>query len=337
MIEGVIWALVAGVMLGLYALPEKYVKDYKYENTWGLFFLIALVLLPLMSAVMLVDNIGYIISSIDNKTLISMALLSIVWGVGVQLWSKAIDYIGVSLGFSIFIGSVIIVGSLLPFLYDGLPEGNVLFYIIIGLLIILIGVFCKGFAGILREGKIEQGNASFESEKSSKMIKGIAIAFFGGIMATGFSLANTMGIGQISKLSLEAGNPEWSSAVVVMIIIYMCGAIYVVPYFTYHLFKNNSWHYFATPKLLPNLGLITVMGVFNFAASVIFAYAAYNLGEAGNSVGYAIYNTASVVFAVVGGLLAKEWVGAPQKSRYLLHTALGCMVIGVLLIAYSNG
>ncbi len=336
MIEGVIWALVAGVMLGLYALPEKYVQDYKYENTWGLFFLIALVILPLMSAVLLVDNIGWIVSSIDNKILISMALLSMVWGVGVQLWSKAINYIGVSLGFSIFIGSVIIVGSLLPFLYDGLPVESALFYIIIGLLIILIGVFCKGFAGILRERKFEQDNVTFESEKSSKMIKGIAIAFFGGIMATGFSLANTMGIGQISELSLEAGNPEWSSAVVVMIIIYLCGAIYVIPYFTYQLFKNNSFHNFYTPKLLSNLGFITVMGVFNFAASVIFAYAAYNLGEAGNSVGYAIYNTSSVVFAVVGGLLAKEWAGAPQKSMYLLHTALGCMVIGVLLIAYSN-
>ena len=34
MLGGIIWAVIAGVMLGLYALPEKYVKDYNYENTY---------------------------------------------------------------------------------------------------------------------------------------------------------------------------------------------------------------------------------------------------------------------------------------------------------------
>ena len=39
MTEGVLWAIFAGLMLGLYALPEKFTKDFKYENTWSLFFL----------------------------------------------------------------------------------------------------------------------------------------------------------------------------------------------------------------------------------------------------------------------------------------------------------
>ena len=42
MIEGIIWAVAAGVMLGLYALPEKYTREFEYENTWGLFFLITM-------------------------------------------------------------------------------------------------------------------------------------------------------------------------------------------------------------------------------------------------------------------------------------------------------
>ena len=35
MIEGIIWAISAGLLLGLYALPEKYTKGFEYENTWG--------------------------------------------------------------------------------------------------------------------------------------------------------------------------------------------------------------------------------------------------------------------------------------------------------------
>ena len=34
MLIGILWALLAGLMLGLYALPAKYTKDFREENTW---------------------------------------------------------------------------------------------------------------------------------------------------------------------------------------------------------------------------------------------------------------------------------------------------------------
>jgi L-rhamnose-H+ transport protein len=37
MLFGILWALLAGLMLGLYAIPGKYTKDFKEENTGGLF------------------------------------------------------------------------------------------------------------------------------------------------------------------------------------------------------------------------------------------------------------------------------------------------------------
>lgn len=33
MIEGIIWAVFAGIVLGLYALPEKFTREFKFENT----------------------------------------------------------------------------------------------------------------------------------------------------------------------------------------------------------------------------------------------------------------------------------------------------------------
>ena len=34
MVTGIVWAVLAGLMLGLYALPGKFTKDFKEENTW---------------------------------------------------------------------------------------------------------------------------------------------------------------------------------------------------------------------------------------------------------------------------------------------------------------
>ena len=94
--------------------------------------------------------------------LLKMLLPSFLWGIGMLLWGKAIDYIGLSLGFSIFIGTIVFIGSLLPFFIYGLPASNVLTTIIIGILVILVGIIMNGRAGILREGesKEEKGNGS---------------------------------------------------------------------------------------------------------------------------------------------------------------------------------
>ncbi len=62
MMTGIIWALVAGLMLGLYALSGKFTQDFKEENTWGLFFMqrrqFAITLLWVLSTTGYADPLG---------------------------------------------------------------------------------------------------------------------------------------------------------------------------------------------------------------------------------------------------------------------------------------
>ena len=135
MIEGIMWAIAAGVMLGLYALPEKYTRGFEYENTWGLFFLVTMFVVPFIAAYLLLDGLK-IFTLIHTDVLVKMAVASLLWGVGIIMWGKAINHIGLSLGFSIFIGTLIFIGSLIPWFVDSagkftvnLPSLNVLFTI----------------------------------------------------------------------------------------------------------------------------------------------------------------------------------------------------------------
>ncbi len=335
MLEGIMWALVAGIVLGLYALPEKFVKNYNYENTWSLFFFMALLVFPVIVAFPLIKDFSSILSSIPSDTLMVMMAASFLWGVGMQMWSKAITYIGVSLGFSIFIGTVIMIGSLLPFFVVGLPSANALTYILIGLLIIMLGIVANGRAGILRK-ESEEHKEHMEQLDSGKVVRGIIIALIGGVLATGFSLASTVGAAPITSAVVAAGNPEWLGSIAVMFVVYTSGAIYVLPYFAIQLTKNKLWGNFSAPSCAKNFGLISIMAACNFSASGFFAYSAFTLGANGNTVGYAIFNTASVLMAVIGGLLAREWAGAPSKAKLYLYAALGAMVVGVVLIAMGN-
>ncbi len=331
MFEGIIWALFAGLTLGLYALPEKFTKDFVFENTWGLMFFTNLLIVPLIAGFLLVNDFTNVLFSIPGDIVVKMAIASVLWGVGVMMWGKAINHIGLSLGFSIFIGTVILVGSLLPLFVDGFPATNVLIIILAGIAVVLLGVIANGKAGIQRskdEGK--------ELQKGS-MGTGIAIAVVGGLFATGFSYANAVGRPVIHEACQAAGNAEWITAVVVMFFIYVFGGIFVIPYFLVNLTKKSLWGKFSTPALGKNTAMTTTMAVLNFTASASFAFAAFKLGAAGNTVGYAIFNTVSVAVAIISGLITKEWVNASQKAKTSLYVGLALMCIGVLIIALGNG
>lgn len=335
MITGVLFAIIAGLLLGLYALPEKFTKDFEFENTWSMFFAINTFVVPNIAAFLLIDGFGEVLGEIPSDVLIAMIVSSIAWGIGAMMWGKAINYIGLSLGFSIFIGTIILVGSLIPFFVGGIPAKNVFLTIVAGLVVVLIGVMANGRAGIIRQ-KDEEGDAANGEKKGGSMITGILIAVVGGLLATGFSFANSYGAEIIDTASQARGNAPWKSAIAVMYVIYMAGGVAIAVYFAQQLTAKKLWGKFKTPNLGKNVVLTTIMGVFNFAASVVFAYAAFELGDTGNSVGYAIFNTACVVTAIVSGLITKEWAKASGKAKGSLYLGLTCMVVGIIIVAYSN-
>ncbi len=328
MITGILFALFAGLTLGLYALPEKFTKEFEFENTWGAFFAINMFVVPPLAALLFVKGLPEIISVIPPSVIWGMGLSGFLWGIGVMMWGKAINYVGLSLGFSIFIGTVILIGSLIPFAVNGLPETNVFITILAGIVIVLFGVLFNGKAGMLRE----KGGES----KGGAMITGIAIAIIGGLLATGFSYANAVGGTVISEASEAQGNASWVASIIIMLIIYLAGGLFVIPYFIIQLSKKNFWSKFKTPFLVQNMGLATTMAVLNFVAGVAFAYSAYLLGKLGGTVGYAIFNALSVAVAMVSGLVTGEWKTASAKSKTFLYAGLASMILGVILIAFGN-
>lgn len=336
MITGVLLAIFAGLMLGLYALPEKFTKDFKYENTWSLFFLLTMFVVPIIASVAFIDGFSDVFGNMPTDIWMKMALTSFLWGIGVMMWSKAINHIGLSLGFSLFIGTVILVGSLLPFVVDGLPPNNVLMYILMGILIVLIGVILNGKAGLIREKDEAEQEKSTNEEKKGSMTTGILIAVIGGLLATGFSYANAAGAPYLQEALKKYDNADWITGVAVMFPIFISGGVVMTAYFLWQLSAKKAWGDFKTSSFGKNFFLIVIMAVFHYAASALFGYAASKLGASGNTVGYAIFNTSAVATAIVSGLITKEWVKASPKARTALYGGLACMIIGIIIIAYSK-
>ncbi len=223
-------------MLGFYAMPEKFVKNYVFENTWGLCFLFMLWIVPGILAFSLIDNFAQVLSDVGVPVLLKMLIPSFLWGIGMLLWGKAINHIGLSLGFSIFIGTIVFIGSVLPFFIHGLPETNVLLTILLGIAIILIGIIMNGRAGILRES-----DNTDNKEQGASMTTGIIIAVVGGLLCTGFNVANEFGKDAIAEAVQSNGNDSWLTSVASMFIVYVSGGLFVIPYFLVQISRKNLW------------------------------------------------------------------------------------------------
>lgn len=338
MIEGIIWAIFAGLMLGLYALPEKFTKDFKFENTWGLFFMLTMFLVPVVASLGLIKGFGAVFGAVSADVLWKMAGASFLWGIGVMMWGKAINHIGLSLGFSLFIGTVILIGSILPFLVDGVPESKAFMTIMAGIVVVLLGVIANGKAGLIREAdEMAAKDSKIENNKQGSMLTGIMIAVVGGLLATGFSYANAVGRPPLHEAAQAAGNADWVTAVAVMFPIFISGGVVMAVYFGWQLSQKKAWGSFKTPHFTKNFGLILIMALFHYAASAVFAYAAFKLGNVGNTVGYAIFNTASVATAILSGIVTGEWIQASSRAKNYLYLGLACMVVGIIIVAVGNG
>ncbi|CDF79873.1 rhamnose-proton symporter [Formosa agariphila KMM 3901] len=340
---GILLAIAGGIMLGFWAMPEKYIKNYAFENAWGLCYLFMLWVFPFIVAFSMIHDFSNVLTDVGAPVLLKMLIPGFLWGVGMMLWGKAINYIGMSLGFSIFIGTIIVVGSLLPWGLSGLPQiegGGIhtgkIFTILFGITIILIGIIFNGRAGILRSAAEKTKDNSAEGN----MLTGIIIAVVGGVLCTGFNVAlEITHNGEVAKniigdTIVAHGNEPWLASVASMFIVYVSGGVFVVPYFMIMLSKKKLWGKFKVPEAGKNISLTSFMAALNFVASIVFAYSSFVLGSEGGSIGYAIFNTLSVVTAVSAGVLTKEWSGAPQKAKIALYLGLASMIIGVLVIAF---
>lgn len=133
------------------------------------------------------------------------------------------------------------------------------------------------------------------------------------------------------------GTPNGVTALAIMLPIFLSGGVVMSLYFVWQLTAKKAWASFKTRRLPLNFLLIFIMAFFHYAASAVFAYAAYKLGKGmGDTVGYAIFNTTCVVVAVTSGIVTGEWVKASDSAKRWLYTGLTCMIVGVLFLALGN-
>ena len=314
----------ASFFQGSFGLGMKYMSPLSWEAWWLVHVTIAMILFPLLWAIIVVPNLFEIILSSPTESIQMAMLYGFLWGIGGIMFGVSVPYIGLSLTMGIVMGLAGSVGSLIPFFQGSNSTNDPVFsYVLVGLLISLIGVAFTAKAGIDRD-KLQN---STESKNKSNITKGILIAVVCGVLSAllnvGFSNA-----APIAKTAENFGVITRNSSLVAWVVVlwgaYLMNALYCV----YLLFKNNTWRSFGAVNSFKAYRWSVIAGLCWFAALGVYGQGAALLGDIGPIIGWPILLGLSLIISNYWAYRAGEWKNAKKPFNLLL--------LGLVVLIFSS-
>lgn len=331
---GVALTLVAGLSAGSCMLPMKFVRRWQWENSWLVFSVVSLFILPWGLALLFVGDLGSVYSAVPFDQLLLTFLLGAGWGVAQILFGLSIARLGMALGYAIIIGLGSLGGTLVPLFFKnhavlGTSRGALIFS---GLGIMVAGIAVSAHAGWQRDDgqKTETGT----TKTGTGYAVALLLAILCGIMAPMINYSFAFGQ-DIAVQAVQQGVTPARAAYAVWPVTLTGGFLPNLAYCVYLLFRKKTWSAFSGSGL-HDAGLASLMAVLWMGAMAIYGVASVYLGALGTSVGWGIFQIFMVMTANGGGLVTGEWRTAPRSARRTLYASLAMLSVAMVLLAAGN-
>lgn len=339
-IFGALLAVLGGAVNGMFALPMKLTKKWSWENVWLPFSALALVVFPSIVAKAGAPDLMDAYRHCASSAILIAVLCGVAAYGGSLLFGISLGLIGNSLAFSLLVGSMSVVGVLVPNLAFHpatlLTRGGKWIDTGIALLFVALIVCARAGAAMARS----KGGASQPEGKrgGSVVITGMLLAVAGGalsgLMPLGMSMDWAKGI---HDAAVAYGHADPAAAQnVLMLLILLGGSIPNCLYALWLLARNHTFESYKVGG--PYWLLILLMGVMYTGSVIMFAMSssASMLGVLGPSIGWALFIGGMVVSSNVGGFATGEWKAAGSQALRLMVSGIVIMVVAVSLIGYGN-
>ena len=325
---GFILVTLAGVLQGSFFLPMTYTKNWKWEHGWLGFSLFAMLLINWLIATLLISNLGEILSKIPHDTFWIVVISGTVWGIGTILFGKAMEQLGMALGYPVIMGISAVAGMIIPAIIFS-PE---VFLTLKGWLMIsgaLISV--AGISMCAKAAARKRGTETTNKKLSGKWLTiGIISGFTSCLPNIGAAFSN-----DIKDIALKAGNEDYLAANVVWCLFFTMGSVINVAY-TLYLIKRGK----TGGQLFDHSGinwlLILAMSVMWISSLYIYGMGSFLLGSAGLIAGWPLLVILSILIGNLWGIYRGEWADATAYSKRMLKKGLLVLLVAVSIVALSN-
>lgn len=344
-------------------MPYNWVKKWRWEIYWITGGIFSWLIMPFLAVLLTVPEWQGILHATQGSVIRNTFTMGLLWGIGGLTYGLAIRYLGMSLGNSVLLGITSVVGSLglpilrnIPGVADLIPNGLAftdLFnstggrIVLLGILILLVGIILCGRAGIKKDhdlGKLKEGiNSEF------KLSKGLVIAIISGVLSAFFSFGIDAGkeMAVVARsMAAEHGYPfitQVGSGTkylfennIIFFVILWGGLTTNLIWTTALIFKNKTGSDFVDRKspLLSNYLFCALAGTTWFLQFFFYGMGETKIGNGASS--WTLHMATIILTANLWGFYRKEWKGVSVKTKQMILSGIGAILLSVIIIGVAK-
>ena len=324
--------LLAGLMAGNCMLPLKFARYWKWENTWLVFSVASLVILPWALALGLVDHLFETYRALSLLQFAVPFLFGAGWGIAQILFGISVLRLGLGLAYAIIIGLGALLGTLVPLMIQHRSQVSAyaLVEILAGVAVMILGISLSTWGGQIRE---RAHRLDARTLPASGYFLAVLLAILCGIMAPMLNFSFAFGQ-DIAHQAALLGNSELHAAYAVWPVGLAGGFIPNLGYSLFLLRKNKTWPAFRLGRA--EIFLPVLMSMLWMGSLALYGMSATYLGSLGTSIGWGLFQIFMIMTAIFSGVLTGEWKGAPASSKLLLTSGFVCLAGATALLAMAN-
>ncbi len=328
-------AAAGGILQGSFALPLKRMERWKWENTWLIYSIVGLLILPFCLAYITVPSWREVYSVAPAWNIAVVVLFGFGWGLGSTLYALGVSRIGMAMAFAVIFGLSSSFGSLVPFLVqtpaDLLTRRGVM--LLVSLVLVIAGIVLLATA---RSERDRNRGGGTERLDPADLRNGMIFSTASGILLPMLNFSFAFGkpvqdaavvVGARPDL---AANAVWAPALAAG---FLPNALYSI----YLLSRKKTWgKYVAEDGAVFHFLGASAMGLLWFGGTCLYGVGAATMGAPGAVVGWPIFVTMNVIMMSLLGVLTGEWSGAGSKARVLSWAGTGVLVVAMIVVALAG-
>ena len=332
--DGVVLAVVSGIMNGSFTLPMRFLGRWDWEHVWSLFIAVSCLVMPAIILTVEAPNSWAILAGAPSRALAIAAVAGFAWGFGAIMFGQSVSAIGISLANTLVLAISSSLGSLLPMillarqrLFE--PEG---LRILEGVGVAVIGIVFCGYAGHLRE---KAGGAADRGDlvgKARPLGVALLLATGSGVLSAvfniGFALAQP-----VARYGQSAGLSAFASVNLIWGVMLGAGSLANLGFCAYLFSKNRNLGKFSAPGGVRLYALSTLMALLWGGSIFVYGAAAQRLGSLGTSIGWPLSLAAGLLLANAIGIGLGEWKHVRGRGRASLFLGIAILLAAIVLLS----
>jgi L-rhamnose-H+ transport protein len=317
LLSGALLVVIGGAMNGSFSVPMKLQTNWPWANSWLVYSVVGLLLMPIALAVYSVPHLLAAYGAASAGALALTTLFGLGWGIGSTLFGLGISRLGIALGFAIILGLTAALGALIPLLvltpqHLRTAQG---IGVIAGLAIVLVGIALCASAGGLKNPEPVQGR---------NYRAGLLICLASGVLSSMLNLALAFGA-PIADSAVKNGASAAGGQNAVWALAVGAGALVNISYTLSLLFRGRSWGAYRGAGNARSWLAAAAMGILWMLGVVVYGAGVSSMGDLGVIIGWPLFMATVIVTSNVWGFATAEWRGAPPA-------AVACNIAGVIVL-----